>query len=197
MPKVKIPRKNISLDMTAMCDMAFLLLTFFMLATEFRPQEEVAVDIPSSVSEIKLPDNDMIIISVGKDGAVFFGVDGQNTRITLLEKISEKYGIKFTDEEKYKFSLLEAVGSPVRSLKGVLSLSNDQRQQLDQPGIPNDSLQNELKDWIYLARISNPKFRIAVKGDKDSDYKVIEGVIATLQDQNINKFNLITTLEEM
>ncbi|MEY4291989.1 MAG: hypothetical protein RIQ61_366, partial [Bacteroidota bacterium] len=33
MPKVKIPRKSTVVDMTAMCDVAFLLLTFFMLAT--------------------------------------------------------------------------------------------------------------------------------------------------------------------
>lgn len=195
MPKVKIPRKNISLDMTAMCDMAFLLLTFFMLATKFKPQEAVAVDMPSSVSEIKLPENDIMTISVEKNGAVYFGIDGQNTRLVLLDKISEKYKVAFTETEKQQFALMEAFGTPVGSLKSILNLSNEQRQKVAQPGIPVDSLKNELKDWVTLARMSNPKFRIAIKGDKDVDYVVVQKIIGTLQDQNINKFNMITTLE--
>lgn len=195
MPKVKVPRKNISLDMTAMCDMAFLLLTFFMLATEFKPQETAVVDIPSSVSEIKIPDTDLITISVEKNGKVFFGVDAQNTRISMLNKISEKYNVKFTDFEKSQFALMDAFGTPVSGLKSVLNLSNDQRQQVDMPGVPVDSVSNELKDWVHLARLSNPKSRIAIKGDKDVDYEVVQKIIATLQDQNINKFNLVTTLE--
>src|SRR6185312_7813740 len=106
MPKVRIPRKNISLDMTAMCDMAFLLLTFFMLTTKFKAQEPVAVDMPSSISEIKLPEKDMLTISVDKKGGVFFGVDDQNTRKLLLEKISQKYNISFTATEQHEFALL-------------------------------------------------------------------------------------------
>lgn len=195
MPKVKIPRQSISLDMTAMCDMAFLLLTFFMLATKFKPQEAVAVDIPSSVSEIKLPDTDLMVISVSKTGQVFFGMDGQNTRLALLEKVSEKYKVKFTDSEKQQFALAEAIGTPVSGLKSILNLTSDQRQQVNQPGIPVDSLNNELHDWVHMARLSNPKCRIAIKGDKDVDYKTVQKVISTLQGQNINKFNMVTTLE--
>src|SRR4051794_28959445 len=113
MPKVKIPRKSISLDMTAMCDMAFLLLTFFMLATKFKPQEAVLVDIPSSVSPTKLPEVDIMTISVRDDGAVFFGMDGQHARIAMLERVAEKYKISFTEQEKKEFSLTESFGVPV------------------------------------------------------------------------------------
>ena len=77
MPKVKIARKSVSLDMTAMCDVAFLLLTFFMLTTKFKPEEAVAVDIPASVSQIQIPDKNIMMISVREDGAIFFGVDDQ------------------------------------------------------------------------------------------------------------------------
>src|SRR3954454_7470373 len=107
MPKIKIPRKSISLDMTAMCDMAFLLLTFFMLATKFKPQEAVMVDIPSSVSPTKLPDTDIMTISVRNDGAVFFGIDGQHARLRMLQSITDKYKVSFTDLEKREFSLTE------------------------------------------------------------------------------------------
>jgi biopolymer transport protein ExbD len=195
MPKIKVPRKNISLDMTAMCDMAFLLLTFFMLSTKFKPQESVIVDIPSSVSEIKMPESDIMIISVEKSGAVYFGVDGQNTRIALLDKIAEKYKVTFSGSEKQEFGLTEAFGTPVRSLKSLLNVPSADRQKLEQPGIPVDSLNNELKDWVTLARLSNPKLRIAIKGDKNVNYKTVKTIIATLQSQNINKFNMITTLE--
>lgn len=180
--------------MTAMCDVAFLLLTFFMLTTKFKPQEAVAVDIPSSVSEIKLPDNDVMIISVDKDGGVYFGIDNQNTRIAMLEKISAKYNIAFSDEEKAEFSLMPSFGAPISSMKTMLNERSDKRDAF-QKGIPVDSVANELKDWVHHARLANPKFRIAIKGDKDVDYDVVARVIETLQSQNINKFNLITTME--
>jgi biopolymer transport protein ExbD len=195
MPKVKIPRKNISLDMTAMCDMAFLLLTFFMLATKFKAAEAVVVDIPSSVAEVKLPDVDIMTISVRDDGAVFFGMDGQYARLKLLESMSEKYKLTLNDKEKREFSLTESFGIPVNKLKSYLNLDAKDRNKAKQEGIPSDSLDNQLRDWIYYSRFANPKVRIAIKGDRKSNYEVIEKVIATLQDQNINKFNLITSLE--
>jgi biopolymer transport protein ExbD len=196
MPKVKIPRKNISLDMTAMCDMAFLLLTFFMLATKFKAPENVAVDMPSSISQTKLPEKDMMIITVAADGRIFFGIDGQPNREELLKLMSKKYNIGFVQQEYNKFALMENFGFPIYNLKGVLSLSDDQMKGIQAPGIPCDSVKNELIDWIAYARMVNPKIKIAVKGDMDVDYKVISKVINTLQKQNINKFNLITTLEE-
>jgi biopolymer transport protein ExbD len=195
MPKLKIPRKNISLDMTAMCDMAFLLLTFFMLATKFKPQEAVVIDIPSSVSITKLPDVDIMAISVRNDGAIFFGMDGQHARLKLLQSMSDKYKISFTEEEKRAFSLTESFGLPLNQLKSFLNINASERNNVMQSGIPADSLNNQLRDWIYYSRFANPKIRIAIKGDRQSNYEVMEKVIATLQDQNINKFNLITSLE--
>ena len=70
MPKVKIPRKSTNVDMTAMCDVAFLLLTFFILATKQKPPEVLAVTPPSSVSSKAAPDKS-IMITMTTEGKVF------------------------------------------------------------------------------------------------------------------------------
>jgi biopolymer transport protein ExbD len=194
MAKVKIPRKNISLDMTAMCDVAFLLLTFFMLTTKFRPDEPVVVDTPTSVSETVLPDANLITISVDKDGKVFFGVDSQNTRQKMLQAMSEKYKLALSPAEQKEFILTETFGVPVQNLKQLLNASASQRNRLSQ-GVPVDSLNNQLQDWVANARYANNKSRIVIKGDKDADVKTMQRVITILQEQNINRFNLITNME--
>ena len=47
MGRAKLPRKSTNIDMTAMCDVAFLLLSFFILTTKFKPAEAIAVETPS------------------------------------------------------------------------------------------------------------------------------------------------------
>jgi biopolymer transport protein ExbD len=195
MPKVKVPRKSTNIDMTAMCDVAFLLLTFFMLTTKFKPDEPVVVDTPSSISEIKLPESDIMNILIDKEGKVFFGIDGQNTRIEMLKKIGTKYNMTFTEGEEKAFSLISVFGVPMKNLKQYINLKPEDRAKFPTAGIPVDSLNNELSDWIWEGRKSNPGFRIAIKGDNDAKYPVVQKVIATLQDRNVNKFNFITSLE--
>src|SRR5687768_9855908 len=103
MGKVKVHRSSTSIDMTPMVDLAFLLVTFFMLTTKFAPEEPLAVDMPTSVSEIKLPDTDILTISISKEGVVFFNMDGKYNREELLSKMSEKYSLQFTPEEVHSF----------------------------------------------------------------------------------------------
>jgi biopolymer transport protein ExbD len=195
MPKVKVPRKSTSVDMTAMTDVAFLLLTFFMLATKFKPDEPVTVDTPSSISETKLPDVDMMMITIDKENRVFFGIDGQQKRDSLLDMISAKYKVAFTENEKKEFSLLSAFGVPVAQLKQFLNIPVAERSKIKQPGIPSDSLNNELGDWIWFSRLVNKNIRVAVKGDQSTSFPVVKQVMNTLQDKKMNKFNFITTLE--
>lgn len=195
MPKVKVPRKSTSIDMTAMCDVAFLLLTFFMLTTKFKPDEPVMVDTPSSISDKLLPETDIIQIMVDKAGRVFFGIDGQPTRVKMLEKMAARHNLTFTEQEKAKFSLLQTFGVPVDNMKQLLDMSADERNALKQPGIPIDSLHNELGEWVLFARQSNPGFRIAIKGDRDASFPVVKRVFDILQERQINKFNFITSLE--
>ena len=197
MGKVKVHRTRPSLDMTPMVDLGFLLVTFFMLTATAQTEEPVAVDMPSSVSEIKLPQTDILTITIGKDGKVFFNLDGKYTRQSLIEKMGTQYGIQFTENEVARFAVMSSsFGVPIQNLKEVLAMNSEERANLEQPGIPIDSLNNQLRDWIIFSRISNPRLRVAIKGDSDSQYPVIEKVMNTLIDNNINRFNLITNLEK-
>jgi biopolymer transport protein ExbD len=193
MPKVKVPRRNISLDMTAMCDVAFLLLTFFILTAKFKPQEPVAVDIPSSTIKKELPADSLIMISVDKEGKIFFGLDNQNQRLALIDLIDETLKLDLTEKEKKQFSVFNTFGVPFSEIKNHLNKQGD--ALMDQPGIPVDSSKNELIVWIGLAKKINPKLRIAIRGDRLTDYKDAKKVISSLQDLNLNRMSFVTNLE--
>lgn len=202
MPAVKIPRKSTAIDMTAMCDVAFLLLTFFMLTSKFKPKDPVAVDIPQSTAQIPIPEKGIVSLTVDKDGHVFMGVDDQLTRMEWLNQISTEFGVSFSQEAKANFKLTDMFGMPVEQLSGFLSMPNDKREAFKQPGIPVDSTNGrcQLEDLIFYARrsgqmVQTEPFRIVIKSDKDSNFKVVDKVIKILQNSKnkVNKFNLITS----
>jgi len=199
MPAVKIKRASSAVDMTAMTDVAFLLLTFFILTAQFKSQDAASIETPTSISAIKVPDKDLMTIAIGKDGKVYFGIDGLQHRAAMLDNVAQAKGITFTDKERKQFSLLQNFGVPMNQLKSFLNLSNEKRGQLVQPGIPTDSTgagqDNDLAVWVYNARKANNGLRIAVKGDNLAKFPAFKDVLATLQAQNINKFNLITGTE--
>ena len=196
MAKFKSKKQNIAIDMTPMVDLAFLLITFFMLTVKFRAPEAVEVQLPSSIADTPLPAQDILVISVSKDGRVFFGVDSKHVRLSILEKIKERYGYEFTEKEAKTFSVLAEVGVPFEQLKDYLSSDDLKRKLIDKrASIPVDSTNNQLKDWILFARYSNPRIRIAIRADEEAPYPVIARIIETLKDQKVHRFNLITTLE--
>ncbi len=201
MGKIKIKRKSTTLDMTAMCDVAFLLLTFFMLTTKFRPPEPLTVDIPSSVVQSPTKDKDMMVISIGSDGRAFMDFDQQPIRKEVLGLMGEKYGVKFTPEELQVFSIIGPYGVPMNQMKQFLNMAPNDRDAFNakSPGIPVDTLSDfsrcELFDWVISVRRANPKSVIALKGDVDTKYPALQTIIAILQKQNANKFSFVTNLE--
>ena len=208
MPKVKLPRNAPSLDMTPMVDLAFLLVTFFMLTAKFRSNEAVVILPPASHSEKILPEN-VMQVTVDTAGRVFFALDGQEVRRNLLAEMGAKYKVKFTEAEAKRFSVMTDCGVPVTKLQAYINANENERGKIDRTttGIPVDSVNNQLGDWIaygwnakktWEATNKTPKengCRIAIKADGQTNYKIIKRVIEVFQDRNLNSFNLITDMK--
>lgn len=196
MPKVKLPRKSTWVDMTAMCDVAFLLLTFFMLTSNFVKKEPVLVSTPSSVSEIKIPETNVMTMLIDRDGKVYFGIDGQEKRKELIQMMADTYKVSFSPEQIRQYSLIDIMGNPMETMGAYLSLDAKYRDLPENNlGIPSDSTNNQLTQWIKAARTINPDLRIAIKADARTPYPVVKKVMKTLQGLDENRYNLITQLE--
>lgn len=196
MAKVKVKRKSTFIDMTAMSDVTVLLLTFFMLTSTFIQKEPVTVTTPGSVSEIKIPESDILQILVDPQGKVFMTLDKQEDRVEVLKKVGEEYGITFTPEEINKFRLANSFGVPIGQMKAFLALSEDEQDAtLKELGIPTDSTDNQFKVWVKSAREQNRNLRIAIKADQTTPYPEIKTIMTSLQDIRENRYNLITSLK--
>ncbi|SHG98517.1 ExbD/TolR family protein [Pedobacter caeni] len=200
MPRAKVQRKSTSIDMTAMCDVSFLLLTFFILTATARQPDPLDVIIPSSTYKLKVPDLDMGILSIGK-GKVFYEIVGKDIKMSTLDKMGEKYSIKFTPEERERFGVIGAFGVPVQSLKQFIMMSSDERTKSKMDtGIPADSTNNQLAEWILqsrtaVAELHSTSMRVSIKGDGQEEYPTVKKIVDILQKQKINKFSLITSAE--
>ena len=203
MAKIKINKSAGSIDMTAMCDVSFILLTFFIMTSTAKIPEALPVDTPASTVQTKLPESDLATLTIGKD-KVFFDLKGRDVRKRTLELMGQKYNVEFSEEDKDKFALMTDFGVPIQSLKQIIDMKASDRVKANQPGVPMDSLDNQLKEWIYNARIANNEYnnsinskqelQIAIKGDAKEQYPVIKKVMDILQDQHVNTFSLVTGL---
>ncbi len=198
MARVKPKRHSIRVDMTAMTDVSFLLLTFFILTAQFAKPDIETITTPSSISEKLLPDASLMTILSTTDGKFYFTpVENGTERIALLDKMGQKYGMSFTDKEKVAFSNLQSVGVPMSQMKRFLDLPDDQRKAYkSDTGIPMDSTKKELVDWVQQSLSINPDYKLAIKGDVGTKYPKVKALFEGLRDIQFYKFWLITSQEQ-
>jgi biopolymer transport protein ExbD len=200
MPRIKVKRTSTVTDMTAMCDVASLLLTFFILTATARQPEPLAVSTPSSTYETKVPATNNAILTIGR-GEVFFEVAGNKVRERTLELMGDMYKVTFTPEEKVRFSVISSFGVPFKDLKAFIAMSGSDRMKKGvQTGIPTDSTDNQLNNWVLNARKANvevngEQMKLSIKGDAQEEYPTVKKVIDVLQKQHLNKFLLVTNAE--
>ncbi|MEC5157675.1 ExbD/TolR family protein [Chryseobacterium sp. MP_3.2] len=197
MARVKPKRHGIITDMTAMCDVAFLLLTFFILTTQFKKPDVEQIKPPSSISEKLLPDASLMTVNITPQGKFYFQpVENGTERLKLLDNMGQKYGVTFTNNEKVAFTNVQAVGVPMSQLKSYLNLSQDEQKDYISPtGIPMDSTKRELIDWVEQSLAVNPGYKMAVKGDVQTEYPKVKYLFEGLRDIDFLKFWLITSQE--
>ena len=195
MSKVKAKRQSISLDMTAMCDMAFLLLTFFILTAKLKVPEPAQFDVPSSVSTQKYDETNLIRISISNDDRIFLTIPDQNLRREMIDAYSNTFKVNLNEDQKMAFELTETFGMQKSDLSLYLGQSTEVRKKFVQTGIPADSTNNELAQWLATATGVRPGITIAIKGDKDANYSKFGEVIDKKKKRRIYLFSLVTTLE--
>lgn len=203
MPSVKIPKKSTATDMTPFVDVAFLILSFFMLATKFKPPEPVEITTPRSVSSDKLKEQDALLIEMDKNGRVYFTVNVQKSadeglKKNVIESINKTRNLGLTPSEINSFAKNTTVGVPFSGLKSLLAMSDEDRLKVKQPGIPvTDTLNNELTTWIANAVtvFQGHKLNYMIKGDNAAKYPSFKGIIDALRKNDVNKYQLITDPE--
>lgn len=199
MPSVKIPRKSTATDMTPFVDVAFLILSFFMLATKFKPPEPVTINTPHSVSADKLKEENAVLIEFDSVGRVYFTMNVKKStddglKLDLIKEVNKNRNLGLTDVEMSNFARYSTVGSPFSQMKTLLDMDKAQRIKVKQIGIPVDSTNNELATWVGAAKVAfqGQTVLYMIKGDNNATYPTFKGVIDALKKNDELKYKLIT-----
>jgi len=199
MPSVKIKKHVPINDMTPFVDVAFLILSFFMLATKFKPEEPIEVTTPNSVSSQILPEKDAFMVSVDKDGRAFVSVDNPSFRQVLIQNLNETRSLGLTPAEMKAFINAPSVGVPFGQLKNLLAMDPEQVKKVKQPGIPcADSTGGELYYWVRdaLSAYSGRKLNFLIKADNGTKYPDFKNILNAFKKNDQNKFLLVTSPED-
>ena len=199
MAKIKIQKKDIWIDMTPMSDVMTLLLCFFMLTSTFLTPEPIQVTTPNSVSEVKIPEQDLLTILVTPEGKIFAGTENKNHMKTMMETMTDKFGVQLNANQEKHFLEDAMVGAPMAQLATYLNLDPEKMTEAIQTlGLPLDSInggKSEFQEWVTAARDANPDMKLAIKCDSKTPYSTIKKLMSELQDMNENRFQLITNLD--
>ena len=199
MPKVKLPRKSTVIDMTAMCDVAFLLLSFFILTTKFKPSEAVPINTPSSVANKVAPENDIVLVHLNKDGKVFLSVgDSKNDRQkkeAMINYINQQHNLGLSSTEVVALVKAPFIGVPISQLKQQSHLVTEQITGAALPGIPTlDTANNQMTEWIAAAvsAYQGQKMNLILKGDNVAKYPVFKNILTAFKKNDQFKFQMVT-----
>ncbi len=201
MPKIKLPTKSPHIDMTPMVDTFAVVLTFLMLTTTMRQPEPATVDTPFSISEKPIPDFNTMTFLLSTDDKIFLNMDnGPDTllkfRPKILAEMGKRYNIEFTEKELREFEKYpSSIGVPIQKMKDFLNADNADDRKALQTGIPIDSTDNQLANWIVAIRLVNPNVQACIKGDSKTGFPIVKKTLDILQERNVNRFNLVTNLE--
>lgn len=199
MGKVKIKKADVWIDMTPMSDVMVLLLTFFMLTSTFVKNEAVKVVTPGSVSEIKVPESNVLTILCDKEGRIFVGMDNPGKMGDLVSGMAGNYNVSLTKKAMETAQGSATIGVPMDDLSNALALGEKLNEYQATKGIPTDSVDGKMsqfQDWVQTARDNNgADMKIAIKADSSTPYKVIKKMMSELQDMNENRYYLITSLK--
>lgn len=207
MPKVQIQKKSTWVDMTAFVDVSFLILSFFMLATKFKPPELVNIQNPKSVSSENVAEKDVFKVSFDKEGRCFISFssdDEAKERIfNMLDVLNTQKGISLTKEEKARFVSFSigGIGVPFTQLKSLLALTDDEFKAFKQPGIPiKDTSNNQLTDWLNALLTGSggrKPANVMLNGDNAAAYPEFKNILAAFKKNGVFSFKLITAMESV
>ncbi len=201
MGRAKVPRKSTAIDMTAMCDVAFLLLSFFILATKQKPPEAVTVAAPNSVSTKAAPEKS-ILITLTKEGKAFLMLGEGTKKKEVVEDINTTKGLGLSPQEVDKVSKMPFIGVPLGQLKSLVNRS-EPLPPTQMQGIPiKDSANNEMVDWVrsvinaYRGEdLGKLQEMILLKGDGDALYPDFKNIKYALKKNELYKFRIVTNSE--
>jgi len=204
MARPKIARKSTAVDMTAMCDVAFLLLAFFILTTKFKPSEAVPINTPNSVAAKIAPEKNVIMISLNKDGKVFLSTgdsrDDKDKKEAMIKSVNGSRNLGLSEAEIQALVRAPFIGVSLATLKQQARLPVDQMTGDKLPGIPaKDSNNNELNDWMrgVADAYAGKKPNLLLKGDNVSKYPTFRNIIDAFRKNDFFKFQMVTNPESV
>lgn len=198
MGRFQVKKQDTFIDMTPMSDVMVLLLTFFMLTATFTKEEPVKVNVPGSVSDVKIPGHNLLTIFVSPQGKVFMNMDNPVGQEAMAKYLVDNKKLNLSAAQLKQFAQVPMFGTPLNTIASWLK--SDKRDDIlkkdPNAGIPCDSANNEFKEWVTAARQANGlKMGIAIKADKSTPYSTIKEVMNSLRQVDESRYNLITTLK--
>lgn len=205
MARPKIPRKSTAVDMTAMCDVAFLLLSFFILTAQFKPSEAVTVTTPNSVAAKRAPQKDLVMISLNKEGKVFLSTGetkgDREKKEAIIKSVNANRNLGLADAEIDALVKAPFIGVPLAQLKQQARIPIAQQNDRTLPGIPaKDTINNELLSWMRAVQDAYANQKpptLLLKGDNLAKYPAFRNIIDAFRKNDFFRFQMVTNPENV